>query len=164
MEPLKASNFSSPDFNEYLTHTIDVRAPRLIVMECPAKHWYQCTSNKSYKENSARQKEKKIREALTPFLKTVEEVSERQLKDGKDFVIELPLTKEVLRHPTAKEICKKEDVQLAQSNKTWWMTSSTQIAEGLDLQHNSSRRESWTQAGTALAVMNGLECFFQNHS
>ena len=43
LEPLQTSGFKNPVFLEYVTTTLQERSPRLVVMGCPAKKWYQCT-------------------------------------------------------------------------------------------------------------------------
>ena len=141
MEPLNSSAFGKADFVGHVSKTIDYRSPRLVVMECPTKHWITCTKPKSYRTNAARQKRKTIREAITSWLTLAEQVSAHQVAEGRDFVIETPLTNEVLNHPAVKRLVAENTTCLANTDvsssgkcrATWWLTSSTEIAQSLNL-------------------------------
>ena len=101
-----------------------------------------------HRNDTARQKEKKIREAINPFLSVAQQVAQAQLDDGHDFLLETPLTKEVLRHPTVAALTDKHDVHVVNKDmwpdgitnrsgqlikrSTWWLTSSSDIAKHLD--------------------------------
>ena len=137
LEPLKTANFRNETFEGYLTQTMAERAPRLLVMECPSKVWFQCKQNVSCNSNAAKQKSKKIREALTPFLSTAEWLIEKQQADGHDFVLETPLTPDVLHHPTVINWTADYGVHVAKGEMgTWWLTSSHHIAKSLDRDTN----------------------------
>jgi hypothetical protein len=138
LEPLKTAQFQNASFEEYLTTTMGERSPRLLVIECPNKQWFQCTQNIPFKNNSARQKSKKIREVLNPFLSTAQWLVDTQLADGHDFLLETPFTQEVLRHPNIVKMTSEEDVHIARGEMgTWWLTSSHDIAKKLDNEHKT---------------------------
>ena len=141
LEPLTCSAFGKPDFVKYVNYTLDYRSPRLVVMECPTKHWYMCTKPKSDRTNSARQHRKTIREAITPWLALAEQVGTKQVAEGRDFVLETPLNQDVLSHPSVKRMIADTQTSVADTNRsltgrvrpTWWLTSSAEIASGLDV-------------------------------
>ena len=40
LEPLVTTHFGKSSFRNYINDTLQERSPRLVVMECPAKHWF----------------------------------------------------------------------------------------------------------------------------
>ena len=44
LEPLTTAPFGKTSFQQYVADTLSERAPRLAVIECPAKIWYQTTT------------------------------------------------------------------------------------------------------------------------
>ena len=86
LEPLVTTHFGKSSFRNYINDTLQERSPRLVVMECLAKHWFTCTQPMPHRNNTARQKEKKIREAINPFLSVAQQVAQAQLDDGHDFL------------------------------------------------------------------------------
>ena len=92
LEPFQSVGFKNSTFLEYVTNTLEDRSPRLVVMECPAKNWYQCTRPVPRTENARKQLEKKQREVMAPFLETAMEVAKKQCEDQHDFLLEAPLT------------------------------------------------------------------------
>ena len=138
LEPLQESKFGNSSFMEYVSNTLEERAPRLVVMECPAKHWYNSTKALPRTKNAARQAEKKLREAMTPFLETAHEISEKQCHADHDFLLEAPLTCQVLNHPIVKQMTADERVCVVNGKSwnngrpAWWMTSAHEMAQQLE--------------------------------
>ena len=98
-------------------------------MQCPAKHWHNCTKAVPKAKNAARQAEKKLRETITPFLETAHEIAEKQCHDGHDYILETPLTCQVLRHPIVKQMtddtatCVVNGKSWNNGKPAWWMTN-----------------------------------------
>jgi len=138
LEPLQAAKFSDTSFQSYIVDTLEERSPRLVVMECPNKHWYNCTRPIPKAKNAAKQAEKKLREKLTPFLETAQQVAEKQCYDGHDFLLETPLTSSVMSHPIVKQMtddemnCVVNGKSWQNGKPTWWLTSAHDIAQQLE--------------------------------
>ena len=139
LEPLLESKFGQSSFCEYVTDTLNEREPRLVVMECPRKHWNLCfTQQTPGANNSARQRDKKIRAALNPFLTMSCDIANKQCESGHDFLLETPLTPQVMKHPIIEKMTNDErfhvvnGLDLRCQRPTWWLTSAHKIAQGLD--------------------------------
>ena len=166
LEPLTTAQFGKASFQQYVVDTLTERAPRLAVIECPSKVWYQTTRNYTLKQNASKQKSKKIREAITPWLKTATSVVNFQLDNDRDFVWETPLTSEVLSSPQIQAVTKDDRVNVTSGNEkkqqTWWLTSGPRIASALE-ESKVNKTPTWKITNTlARDIMLGfsadLEC------
>ena len=152
LEPLRQAHFGDEKFQETLNVTLLEREPGLLVMECPVKHWRSCMSA-SLKQNAAKQKSKRIRESLRPFLETASRLADVQLQCGRDFVLEIPLDNSVLHDAIIKDMMKDYRVNVSRCDMcaeglrsggeyikrpTWWLTSCTEISDALDVRCTQS--------------------------
>ena len=153
LEPLQTSGFKNACFLEYIENTLDERGPRLVVMECPAKNWYQCSRPVPRTENARKQLEKKQRETMAPFLGTASDVIKKQLEAGHDFLLEAPLTRMVLNIPVVKDLTADNQVSVCSSSswntgkQAWWMTSAPAITAQLDKHKEIKKAEQRIQLG-----------------
>ena len=138
LEPLREAKFNDLDFEQYVTTTMTEHAPRLILMECPAKQWYNCTKPMPRTPNALRQANKKVRSELTPFLQMASNIAQSQLEDKHEFLLETPLTTHILRHPLVSKmtkddrICVVNGTDLRKGKATWWLTSSPEISKRIE--------------------------------
>ena len=61
LEPLREAEFGKASFHEYVNETLNVRSPRLVVVESPAKVWRDAWQSQHGTTNSTRQKTKRKR-------------------------------------------------------------------------------------------------------
>ena len=137
--PMQTANIQEPHCLEYLTNTLDEKAPRFVVMESPSAIWSKASRHMPQAKHAARTSTKRFNESASPFLEVVHEVALTQLNDNKDFLIELPLTNRILRHPVAKEMAANESFYVTngpgwnRTKATWWLSSSPDVIRKLDV-------------------------------
>ena len=99
LKPLMDCEFRNKVFQEYLTETLDVRDPRLLVIKCPSKLWHKCDRLVC---NSSRQKKKTVAEALEPYLSVAFDVARDRLECNRDFVMEIHCKSVFMDHKLVK--------------------------------------------------------------
>ncbi|MDP7647751.1 MAG: hypothetical protein QGH82_06770, partial [Candidatus Woesearchaeota archaeon] len=112
LEPLQSAKFNDVPFLEYVSTTLEERAPRLVVMETPNNVWYQATKPETQMSNAARNSTKKFNQKVKPFLEVAQEVASTQTANNKDFILELPLTKQMMKQPVAKQMTENPEIHV----------------------------------------------------
>ncbi len=138
LEPLQAASFNDVPFLEYVSTTLEEKAPRLVVMETPGSVWYHATKPVADTHNSVRNSTKRFNKKVTPFLEVAQEIAMTQVNEGRDFLLELPLTTRLLKQPTAKDMADNPFFHVMngtswnRAKPAWWMSSSPHITKKLD--------------------------------
>ena len=133
---------------DYVDATLAERSPRLVVVETPGKTWTAVHSVESSRVNSAKQRAKRVREASNTFLSHARAIADRQVKGDREFVLELPLDKTIMRNGSVQALINNPEVftsvgymcGFGMTNSsgerirrpTWWLSSSIEMANKLE--------------------------------
>jgi hypothetical protein len=126
LEPLCTAHFTDST-KDYIKNTLEDRAPRLTMIESPAKFW---TYNVTQPPNATRTREKKVREKVTPFLEIANEIINKQLEDKHDFVLEIP-NNSMQTHKLVKSLIVKPENFIGITNRRTFITSAEGIADAI---------------------------------
>ena len=75
---------------------------------------------------------------MAPFLDTASKIAKKQVEDGRDFLLETPLTQTVFKFSVVKEMTEDENVSACSScswntgRPSWWLVSAPTITTQLD--------------------------------
>ena len=89
LEPYQVTNYANSVYHEVVNDTLGERCPSLVLMQTPPRIW-KASHAGSRNENADRQKRKRIRELVKPFLASAKDVALRQIRDNRDFILEVP--------------------------------------------------------------------------
>jgi hypothetical protein len=157
LEPLYTAHFTDST-KDYIKWTLEDRAPRLTVIESPAKFW---TYNVTQPLNATRTREKKLREKVTPFLEIANEIINKQLEDKHDFVLEIP-NNSMQTHKLVKSLIVKPENFIGITNRRTFITSAEAIADSI---HEAKPLTMSKQLPTSVAnrIMIGFARHLQLH-
>ena len=89
--------------------------------------------------NSDRQRLKKIKRVIEPFLTTVTQLADKQISDNHEFVVEIPLALSNYTNKELNKFVKRDSVNTSVGKSyqfldkrplrkaTWWLSSGTQM-------------------------------------
>ena len=153
--PLEPYTTTNSQFNttcsDYINATLEERAPRLVVIECPDKLWNWYERGLPQHVNARRQHEKTLRSRSDSFFAAAQHVAMSQLQEQRDFLLETPLKSIAMHNPLIKEMVRDERIGVTDGDlagfgnrehnySTWWLTSSPEI-----LQHLGQKRPRCTE-------------------